>query len=276
MHEVLKDFSPASLASAVKSNLHAFFGRLAPGGAIRTGDGWGWHAWRTPIGYPWFNGVLLQRPAEEVEEGELDAALEFFVDYGGDMTCWLAPELDAEPWQRRLERRGLSYIADTPGMAIELDSLAAQAAVLPHLQIESVASAHALHEWNEVFVPGYGLPPAWGAACEVFCQAVGYQLPIRNYTGLLDGRPVATATLFLAAGVAGIMNVATLPEARRRGIGAAMTAAALLDGRSLGYRIGVLQSSEQGYPVYRRLGFSEVCKMDHFVGRVRKGTTGSS
>ena len=92
-----------------------------------------------------------------------------------------------------------------------------------------------------------------------------------HYLGLLDGAPVATASLFIGAGVAGIMYVSTLPAARRRGIGAAVTLAAMLDARDLGYRIGVLQSSNQGYPVYRRLGFVEVCKIEHFSGRVSSG-----
>ena len=52
-----------------------------------------------------------------------------------------------------------------------------------------------------------------------------------------------------------------------RGIGAAMTRVALEHGRSLGYHVGVLQSSDQGFPVYQRMGFVEVCKIDLFVGR---------
>ena len=61
----------------------------------------------------------------------------------------------------------------------------------------------------------------------------------------------------LVGGIAGVFCVATIEAARRRGIGAAVTLAPLLDARAAGYQIGVLQASEMGYPVYQRIGFTE-------------------
>lgn len=52
--------------------------------------------------------------------------------------------------------------------------------------------------------------------------------------------------------------VLTQPSARRRSIGAVMTQVVLAHGYRPGHRIGVLQSSELGYPLYRRIGFAEV------------------
>jgi ribosomal protein S18 acetylase RimI-like enzyme len=54
-----------------------------------------------------------------------------------------------------------------------------------------------------------------------------------------------------------ISNVATLPEARNRGLGRAVTLAAMHAGAEAGATIAVLESSEMGLNVYRRLGFEE-------------------
>jgi len=81
------------------------------------------------------------------------------------------------------------------------------------------------------------------------------------------GEPVATASLFLAAGVAGVYFVFTVEEARRQGIGTTITLAALREARGMGYETGVLGSSELGYSVYRRLGFEEHCRIGVYEWR---------
>jgi GNAT superfamily N-acetyltransferase len=82
---------------------------------------------------------------------------------------------------------------------------------------------------------------------------------------MVNDQPVATAAVFYGAGVAGIQMVATLPKWRGKGIGAAATLAPLFEARKLGYRVGILQSSEMGFKTYQRLGFRELCRMRHYA-----------
>ncbi len=78
---------------------------------------------------------------------------------------------------------------------------------------------------------------------------------------------MATASLYIAAGVAGIYFVMTIPKARRQGIGAAITLAALQDAKEIGYSLGVLGSSDLGASVYRRFGFQEAYRIGIYEWR---------
>jgi GNAT superfamily N-acetyltransferase len=59
-------------------------------------------------------------------------------------------------------------------------------------------------------------------------------------------------------GVASVFGVATAPEVRGRGLGAAITLIAYDEARQMGYQHGVLFGTELGVPVYGRIGFREV------------------
>jgi GNAT superfamily N-acetyltransferase len=76
---------------------------------------------------------------------------------------------------------------------------------------------------------------------------------------------VAISLCFLADGLAGIYSVATLREKRGKGLGGHDTAEALRAAQELGYRVGVLQSWEEGHSVYRRLGFEDFGGVPMFI-----------
>lgn len=174
---------------------------------------------------------------------------------------WLGPTTQPTGLGSHLAAAGLAHAGDGPGMAADLHALHEDAPVPPGLDIVRVGNEQTLRQWVETAGAGYGEPEAVLAARYHVHLALGLAeaLPLQRFLASLGGQPVAMSALFLAAGVAGVYEVATIPAARRQGIGAAVTLAPLRHARALGYRIGVLQASEMGARVYSRLGFRQCC-----------------
>jgi GNAT superfamily N-acetyltransferase len=80
--------------------------------------------------------------------------------------------------------------------------------------------------------------------------------------GVVNGEPVTTALGVMTGDAVCLFNVATPPEARGRGYGAAISAHAVQEGERRGARVATLQSSAAGLPVYRRLGFETVVEYE--------------
>jgi ribosomal protein S18 acetylase RimI-like enzyme len=197
----------------------------------------------------------LQKIVRSYKEQRLPAS--FYTD----------PDAKPEDLGGRLGRIGLRYNHDRPGMAADLQ-LADLARASPEgLRITKVSDLAELMTYMSVLTeslefpmaieePRYQLEAALG---------VGPQLRRMHFLGLLNGIPVATATLFLGSGAAGIYNVGTLHRSRRRGMGAAMTLAAMRTAKAAGYRTAVLQSSSEALAMYEKLGFETVCKYGVYV-----------
>lgn len=247
MHSILTDLSDGSLALAVKANLYAFFRLLGRAPQAEFSEQDRLARWRTRVPHFWFNGVLCTRAPQADETLVIEDTLAYFRQRGvSGFTWWPETGVDVHAWAQALAPHGFRLDANTPGMALALADLPATPALPDGLVIRPVGDLAALREWAHAFVLGYGLPAAWEDPFYDLMAGLGLDLPLRYYTGYLHGQPVAVSTLFLAAGVAGLYNVATLPEAR-----------------GLGYRASILQSSEMGLRVYQRLGFRTVCQMAH-------------
>jgi GNAT superfamily N-acetyltransferase len=87
---------------------------------------------------------------------------------------------------------------------------------------------------------------------------------------VLDGRPVGTACALRSDGRAGpaayVAGVAVLPEARRRGVGAAMSSWLVERALAAGAQLAHLQpDDDDAARVYARLGFVEVPGLDVYV-----------
>ncbi len=220
-----------------------------------------------PIDY--HNCVVHADLAPDEADGAILESLERFRAHGAPGSWHVGPSMRPMDIGERLLAHGFSYGGDDIGMAVDLSALPEEVPVPENLEIERVRDEETLAAWQDTLARGFGEGPVeaeW--AGEMYRRiGLGDDVPWRHYLGRLDGAPVATSTLFVGVGVAGIYFVSTVEEARRRGVGGAITLAPLREAREMGYGVGVLGSSEMGYPVYRRLGFRECCRIGLYEWR---------
>jgi hypothetical protein len=123
----------------------------------------------------------------------------------------------------------------------------------PGLRIEEVHDEEGLRAFETAIVDGFPISELAGqgpsAAFKIDMLADERQ---RLWVGWEGDQPVSAASAFLMAGVNNVTLVATLPEARGRGYGAALTWRATLADPALP---AMLLATDDGRPVYERLGY---------------------
>jgi ribosomal protein S18 acetylase RimI-like enzyme len=271
MGAISQDLSTAGMAAAIEANWVGVFGLWSHTPSIEVHEDEPDLRWYiTPgIPVPLFNHVYFTRLAQEEDiDARIEGVMRSFAEHEVPFMWSAGPFTKPPDLGARLESRGLSPAAELPGMAVDLQAINEDIPSPSALTTERVSDTEVLRECIEVMRVGFELPEL---TSEVFFEVfttlgLTEESPCRSYVGRLEGEAVAASSLLLAAGVAGIYNVATLPRARRQGLGAVVTLEGLLEARELGYRIAVLQSSAMGFGVYRRMGFEQYSTYSIYVG----------
>lgn len=223
-------------------------------------DGVRWY--HTGLAEKYLNPVLVTHLADDQADTVIDEHLARLGERGAPFVWWAMPSASPRDLGDRLRERGLVADDSWPGMAVAVDRLADPPPV-DGLEILRVRTDHDLDRHTGVFAPILSPSPAFTETLVTASRRIGFEedAPEVHFLGVLDGEPVATASLVTAGGAAGIYNVTTVEAARGRGIGAAMTVAAARHGAAHGLGLATLQASTMGRPIYERLGFEFVCDL---------------
>jgi ribosomal protein S18 acetylase RimI-like enzyme len=89
---------------------------------------------------------------------------------------------------------------------------------------------------------------------------------LQGYVGFVDQRPVATAAAIVTGDVVGLYSVATVPECRRHGYAEAIMRKVVEQaGYSTGIERSVLQATQSGLSLYRRMGYQIVTNFNVYI-----------
>jgi GNAT superfamily N-acetyltransferase len=90
---------------------------------------------------------------------------------------------------------------------------------------------------------------------------------LRLYQARVDGRPACVLGTYDNDTDCEVYFVATLAEHRGRGLARRLLHRALLEARDRGVSTSNLQSTQKGYPVYRRLAYEPICTLQMWERR---------
>jgi ribosomal protein S18 acetylase RimI-like enzyme len=269
MQPAFEDLSDATIAAAIEPNGFDFILPLGTLPQAEVYEDAQILRFITRLPSSTFNAILRAQFNLEEIEARVEEALSAFGSPRLPMTWWIGPATQTPRLGEILEAHGLVHGIDAPGMAIDLRKLPAETSTPARFTITPATDPKGIEYWAQAFAACYQLNEQGRQLCQTIHRhlGLGQAAPGRYqyYVGWLDGKPVAASLLCLHNGVAGIYQVATLPEHQGQGIGTAMTRVPLREALEKGSSLGVLESSLRGVFLYRRLGFQHYCTLSVYV-----------
>ena len=126
------------------------------------------------------------------------------------------------------------------------------------IRIDPVTGDDELHIFERIAIEGFPMDEMRGAPPNsLFTPSMLADPRFGAWLGYLGDEPVSGAASMLEDGMVDVVMVATLPQARRKGIGLAITQRAARP--ELGLPAALL-SSDEGRPIYERLGFVPILR----------------
>jgi GNAT superfamily N-acetyltransferase len=196
-----------------------------------------------------FNAAIATAPATD-PDAVVRKVLAFFASRGVPYLMWVRDGTD----DALLAAGRAAGLEETGGLPLQvLNPITPEPPGSPLLEVVFATEDTHLQTHRDLVAAGFDMP--LDVAQRLYGDGCLDDPDLAIVIGRVDSVPVATAMLVRSDGTAGVYNVATMPGSRGKGYGAAVTWAVVAEGARRGCTHAVLQASESGYPVYRRMGF---------------------
>ena len=229
---------------------------LDPGAEVE--DEPGWLLGAGSASHPAISNAAFRRDDAADPDELIARAKRFFGERGRGFSVWCR---DGQNGDRDLlaaaDAAGLQLVYAMPEMT--LGAPVEAPALPPGAELRRLTTGEEAEDYWKVAAASYaslGFPP------EVFAGYTDHAGLLAGnvaaFLAYLEGEPVAIALTIVSEGVAGIYWVGTLEQARGKGLGQAVTAAATNAGFELGPDLASLQASPMGKPIYEAMGYETV------------------
>ncbi len=224
----------------------------------------GLFAWATNLNYNYLNGVTSRKA--KITEEDIKEVMHFFktknVPFLWNLNPLLAPENTAE----LLLISGFKEIGSYSVMFYDLTK------ELPKLNlnkchIQEVVDEKDLRDWKIPLDEGFKTDKneQSGYFYKIKNILYGKTEAFHHYVAYYDKKPVSCATLSFSKYGARIDNVATCNDFLRKGFAKAVTIFAMIEAKKFGCKMVCLESSDEGLPLYSKIGFKEIYKNKEYA-----------
>lgn len=255
MNEILNDIDKETLIKAIEDNLDNFYIQSAayPKFYSKISDKINWvyakySDWPSCIFKADFKNISIENEIEQIK---------LLIIKNKAPNGWtVGPLTQPRNLGQYLEKSGFSNVYHQSGMAIKLNIIVNTPIMSNKLKVDVINSIEGLKFWINVVSTAFNI--------KIDLEFLKLFLDDENtrfYLGFYNKKYVSALILYLSAGVAGLHAVSTLSEHRGKGFGYSISRSALIDAYNSGYKIAVLQASNLGEVIYRKLGFKKYCNI---------------
>jgi GNAT superfamily N-acetyltransferase len=181
------------------------------------------------------------------------------LDVLGIDVFWYVTPSAANGLSSILRQYGFVHRSEWMSMAMDLTTFSTGGECPDGVEIREADDSKYLDTWAKVVIASYCMDDevhrAYGRY--LITQGNADSFKRHHFLGLLDDKSVAAAVFFKGKEAAGIYWVGTLPEARKHGISGAMIRHTLLEAKTCGYKIAILNASSEGHSLYQQIGFTD-------------------
>lgn len=203
---------------------------------------------------PFLNVVIDTRKNEGFSSKIVNCMTDFFNSHQVTWGWFITAVAIADD----IDKYGFEFLYQSPGMYFDLSN------VLQLIQDDIVIkeASDDLKEWIEPLLEGF--PNESGEDDDVYRKLnakllLNGEKKLRHFTAYFNKEPACSGTLFLSVNSVMLHNLATKNKFRKLGLGTALTLYMMTEAKKLGYKHCFLDSSDEGFGLYRKVGFKVYC-----------------
>jgi ribosomal protein S18 acetylase RimI-like enzyme len=210
------------------------------------------------------NWVFNEKPLKKDSAKNITEIKEYYKKLNLRFWWWVYPRGKSSETTAMLKDAGLRFLEEVPCMAADLNDSSPDDGLTDNIKIVPVKNKNDLLIWKDISFDGFEMPARAREQYGSFVSSfdIGAQSPQQLFLAYLNEKPVATSLLFTHENTAGIYYVSTLPAYRNKGCGMKITQAAMKSAKESGFTDVILQATQMGVRVYKRLGFTQYCQAE--------------